>query len=112
MIQHKGVDRILSAFLGGLVACVSTAAWAQGPVSFVARRDYPAPHAWAIAVGDFNGDGILDLATAAGVFGGIISVRLGLYDGTFADERRFPVGGNNPFSLAVGDFNGDGILDL
>jgi hypothetical protein len=61
-------------------------------------------------VGDFNGDGVLDLAVANGS-SGTVSVLLGLGDGTFGAERRFTVVGH-PSSVAVGDFNGDGVLDL
>jgi hypothetical protein len=62
--------------------------------------------------GDFNGDGILDLATA-NVSSGSISVLLGLGDGTFASARSFSLGADFiPFSPVAGDFNGDGILDL
>jgi hypothetical protein len=61
--------------------------------------------------GDFNGDGILDLATAGG---GGVSVLLGNGDGTFQPARNTsttesPSGQN---ALAVGDFNQDGKLDL
>jgi len=63
-----------------------------------------------VAVGDFNGDGALDLAVTNFNFASV-SVLLGLGDGTFADARRFGVG-SDPDSVAVGDFNGDGVLDL
>jgi hypothetical protein len=41
-----------------------------------------------------------------------VSVLLGREDGTFRDPLRFPVGGRGPDALFVGDFNGDGNLDL
>jgi hypothetical protein len=65
---------------------------------------------FSVAVGDFNGDGVMDLAVANYNFASV-SVLLGVGDGTFADERRFGVG-SNPYSVAVGDFNGDGRPDL
>ncbi|MFC1716763.1 FG-GAP-like repeat-containing protein [Candidatus Poribacteria bacterium] len=65
-----------------------------------------------IAVGDFNGDEIQDLVTAnSSNDGSDVSVLLGNGDGTFQDYTRFEVE-YAPFSVAIGDFNGDGIQDL
>ena len=68
------------------------------------------PH--AVAVGDFNRDGNLDLAIANQV-GNSVTVLLGNGTGGFteAPASPFPVG-LNPGSLVVGDFNGDGNPDL
>jgi hypothetical protein len=63
-----------------------------------------------VAVGDFNGDGKLDLAVANG-YSNTVSVLLGKGDGTFLPAVNYPAG-NAPDSVAVGDFNGDGILDI
>jgi uncharacterized repeat protein (TIGR01451 family) len=64
-------------------------------------------------VGDFNGDGIPDLAVA-NYSNDTISVLLGKGDGTFKAQATYPVGSSpGSFStLAVGDFNRDGRLDL
>src|SRR5262245_11812623 len=64
----------------------------------------------SVAVGDFNGDGQLDLVTA-NLFGDSVSVLLGNGDGTFQTAQSYPVG-PSPSAVAVGDFNGDGIPDL
>jgi hypothetical protein len=67
----------------------------------------------AVAVGDFNGDGIPDLATANYVYAsGTVSILLGNGDGSFQPARTYATGGSMPNSVAVGDFNGDGTLDL
>ncbi len=63
-----------------------------------------------VAVGDFNGDGIPDLAVA-GYASGFVSVLLGNGDGSFQPARSVVTGGHWE-TVAVGDFNGDGILDL
>src|SRR5438309_9763092 len=81
------------------------------PVSFIAHKDFISGFAPAsVAVGDFNGDRVQDLAVA-NYNDNTISVLLGNGDGTFQPARTFGVG-INPQSVAVGDFNGDGRLDL
>jgi FG-GAP-like repeat/FG-GAP repeat len=61
------------------------------------------------AVGDFNGDGRLDLAGAGGPSA---KVRLNNGTGAFGALAEFPVGGGDSQDLAAGDFNGDERLDL
>ena len=63
-----------------------------------------------VAVGDFNRDGILDLAVPD-EFSGTVSVLLGKSDGTFAAPMGY-LAGSSPGGLAVGDVNNDGKLDL
>src|ERR1017187_9271397 len=65
---------------------------------------------FAVALGDFNHDGILDVVTA-NVDVNSVSLLLGNGDGTFQPHVDFPVG-NGAFGLTVADFNGDGNLDL
>jgi len=65
---------------------------------------------WPVAVGDFNGDGKLDLAV---VDEGGCKVWILLGDGTGNFTlASTPSVGLEPTSVAVGDFNGDGKLDL
>ncbi len=64
----------------------------------------------SVAVGDFNGDGKLDFATANSGSNNV-SVRLGNGLGGFSGATTFSVG-TSPSSLAVGDFTGDGKLDF
>jgi VCBS repeat-containing protein len=67
----------------------------------------------SIALGDFNNDGALDIVTANSG-SNTVSILLGNGDGTFAAKQDFTVDtvGVTPGSVAVGDINGDGKLDL
>jgi hypothetical protein len=66
----------------------------------------------SVVVGDFNGDGIADLAVANSN-SNTVSIFLGTGTGAFTQATGSPhTVGQNPFALAVGDFNGDGHVDL
>ena len=88
----------------------------NGGLSFTLAGTYPVgsvPH--GIVTGDFNGDGILDLAVA-NKYSNSISVLMGQGsggngNGTFAPQVTYPTT-YRPFQLVCADFNEDGILDL
>src|SRR5260370_4762633 len=63
-----------------------------------------------VAVGDFNRDGIADLAVVNNASNSV-SVLLGNGDGTFQAAVNYAPG-SGPNAVAVADFNGDGIPDL
>jgi len=65
-----------------------------------------------LALGDLNGDGILDLVTAGDSGPGMATVRLGTGDGTFGTATSYGAESSGSFALSLGDLNGDGILDL
>jgi hypothetical protein len=58
---------------------------------------------YAVAVGDFNGDGKPDLAVANNVSDDV-SILLGNGDGTFQPQVKYAAG-TGPSSLAIGDFS-------
>ncbi|HET6879570.1 MAG TPA: FG-GAP-like repeat-containing protein, partial [Pirellulales bacterium] len=64
----------------------------------------------ALAVGDFNHDGKLDIA-ASNYAAKSVSVLLGNGDGTFQTSINDSIGAQ-PYDMVAGDFNGDGNLDL
>jgi hypothetical protein len=65
---------------------------------------------YSVAAGDFNGDGIMDLAVAN--FGSSsVSILIGQGGGVFKAPVNYSVPAY-PASVAVGDFNNDGFLDL
>ena len=65
----------------------------------------------AIGLGDYNGDGFLDIACTNWDDSNTVSILLGQGDGTFRDRTAFATG-HEPFGIAVGDVNSDGISDL
>jgi hypothetical protein len=63
----------------------------------------------AVAVGDFNRGGKLDIVTANA--NGTVSVLLNNGNGAFGTAQNYAIGGPAN-SVAVGDFNHDGFLDV
>lgn len=90
----------------------------NGTFAPVAPASNVGPEASSLTVGDFNGDGRQDVATADGNTD-VLSVLIGNGDGTFEAARQFapaPRPGPGflvqPLAIQVGDFNGDGNQDL
>jgi hypothetical protein len=64
------------------------------------------------AVGDFNDDGIPDLVVTSRS-SDPLTILLGNGDGTFTAASASPTANSgSPYSIATGDFNGDGKLDF
>jgi len=85
----------------------------RGDGTFRSARNFSAPAAIALAVGDFNGDHIPDLAVVQ--FGGTSDGTLGIYlgdgKGGFRHSATYNLG-VEPVSVVVADFNGDGVEDI
>src|SRR2546425_1319694 len=101
---------LLVAATSFFVSTFPNSALAQ-TASFTAQTFAAGANPQVVAVGDFNGDGKLDLAVVnAGST--TVSVLLGNGDGTFQPALTFDAGGSNPTYVTTADFNGDGKLDL
>ncbi len=68
------------------------------------------PGAFAVASGDFNGDGIVDMVSV-NQGDNTVSVLLGNLEGGFNPQVTYPTG-PAPTAVVTGDFNNDGNLDL
>ncbi len=82
----------------------------NGDGTFGPPTTYPVgsvPNDPVVVVGDFDGDGISDLALS---LHSSVGIMLGNGDGTFKSIVKYPV--SNADTLALGDFNGDGDVDL
>lgn len=96
-----------------IMVALLTALSAQGQ----SAADDPDEPSAVIAVGDFNGDGIADLVEAVASEGGnagprSLIVLLGQADGAFVPVPSRNLIGEDPRAVVVGDFNGDGKLDV
>ena len=67
-------------------------------------------HPSAMATGDFNGDGNVDVAFVSQNTN-TVSILLGTFEGTLSSGAAYPTG-NLPSGIVAADFNGDGVLDL
>ena len=115
VVPRRALDGWAIGIRFGLTLVLSLAAnlvpanWALGATTAptFARADYTL-FGNNYAVGDFNGDGSLDLAGAGG---STADVRLNNGAGAFGAVAEYAVGGPGQ-DIAAGDFTGDGRIDL
>ncbi len=100
--------------LAGVNVLLNRGGGAFAPAVAYAAGDGPT----GVTAGDFTGTGKLDLAVTDNfmTLPGAVSVLLHGNPGTFGTAASYPAGvpedGSAPTGVAVGDFNGDGRLDI
>ncbi|MFD2718206.1 FG-GAP-like repeat-containing protein [Hymenobacter monticola] len=109
----KTLSTLTSCFLlalAGLLAPMTGAA--QGPL-FARVANYNPGASWvkAVAVGDVDNDGQMDIVTANQGTANTVTVLLGQSSGGFARSLQLP-SGNGTRDVALADVNGDGRLDI
>jgi hypothetical protein len=115
-IQAAPRRRRSAAAVVGLLLCMIPAPLAAQRLAFALDVTYAAGASPSdVVIADFDGDGILDLAVVNSAAGSV-SVLLGndvagVPDGTFAPALD-AAAGSSPTRLAVGDFDGNDVLDL
>jgi FG-GAP-like repeat len=116
------------ALLGLLVVGAAGAGSTSGSApGFKASREFDASakSANSVALGDLNGDGKLDVVATHGAFDNdppelkrlrLVSVLYGRGDGRFGPSHEYEIGKpgdtQGAFSIAMGDVNGDGKVDV
>jgi hypothetical protein len=112
-VDGDGRLDIVASTIGNNVVSVLRNTSTSGNVAFASRVDFAVgnyPH--SIAVGDLDGDGRLDIATA-NYYSDTVSILrntgvMGNVDASsFAPQVQFPAG-DGPHSIAIGDLDGDG----
>ena len=126
-LKHLGMAAMALTMLAAVVLLAGMAIPAQAqtyplafpdPSTFVVSNDVSGSVSPvnAAVVGDFNGDGKLDVVSINS--GGAtfeLDVAIGNGDGTFQYpivQNVFSISQPTPYAMAVGDFNGDGRLDV
>jgi hypothetical protein len=101
------------------MALISVGIFAFGAVGAAWAEDDPDEMAAPTVMGDFNRDGISDVAAVtwagdgkAGSGLGLLTVMLGRADGSFRQVFSTELPGHAATMMVAGDFNRDGILDL
>jgi hypothetical protein len=107
--NNGNTDLAVADYLSGRVSILL----GNGDGTFRPLLSFAVPAAFALATGDFDGDGKADLAVVEsdGATNGLLDIYLGNGDGTFHKSGDYQTGASTA-SIAVADFNGDGFLDV
>jgi hypothetical protein len=114
-VPPTGTISFLDSSNANAVLGTAASAGEEASLEWLNPQSPSAIDAMSVAVGDFNGDGIPDLAVADLIDGGTnggVTILLGNGNGTFKSAGVIQTTGPDSWSVAVGDFNSDGKTDL
>jgi FG-GAP-like repeat/Abnormal spindle-like microcephaly-assoc'd, ASPM-SPD-2-Hydin/FG-GAP repeat len=110
-------DIVISNADGTISVLLNKGKGTFGTASLITSVAALSPHLNSLAIADFNGDGKLDIAVASyypGSYSNNLYILLGNGDGTFQAPKTVAAGPQYSYTntLAAGDFNKDGKMDL
>jgi hypothetical protein len=110
-------DIVISNADGTISVLLNKGKGTFGTAALISSVAALSPHLNALAIADFNGDGRLDIAAASyypGSYSNNVYILLGNGDGTFQAPITVAAGPQYSYTntLAAGDFNKDGKMDL
>jgi hypothetical protein len=100
----------IAAIAGSISSAGISAFLGDGAGHFTLSAAIPVSDVSSLSIGDFNGDGIPDIAT--GCENGAVYILIGDGTGNFQPHLAANAGTGPIFRIYTGDFNGDGKLDL
>ncbi|HEY4365452.1 MAG TPA: VCBS repeat-containing protein [Bryobacteraceae bacterium] len=113
-LNHDGKQDLMFSSRGHLYVALGDGA---GGFQLNSLNGFGVPYSYSVAIADFDGDGNVDMAFAGfqNLGGGQIEgwSNAGLVPGSFLFALGSdPFFNSSPYSIADGDFNGDGKIDL
>jgi hypothetical protein len=113
------LDVVVPRFSNTTSILINTTPTGATTPTFAPKVDFPSGFwpSYSVSIGDFNGDGSPDVATVnSDNYTHTLSILInttptGATTPTFAPKVDFPTGAS-PESVSIGDFNGDGKLDV
>lgn len=114
-VNGDGIPDLVAAGWNGSSQAQLSVRLGTGNGSFGAATTYAGGGTilYGLALADFNGDGVLDIATTGeSTGGGQLSIRLGTGNGSFGGATTYAAEFERSSDVAVGDFNRDGVLDV
>jgi FG-GAP-like repeat len=109
LTNSRNIDLVIADYVSGEISVLL----GNGDGTFQAPMKVLVSAPFALAAGDFNEDGLMDLAVvqSAGTSVGYLQLLFGEGNGKFQVGPKYQLG-VEPISVALADLNGDGHLDV